>query len=214
VSRIWHLRKRKLDQTVRDYARRSPVMDCLGCTDMGDEWRTMIGFTTRTLVKPPGGEVQRAGPVVIGIRYCQRFLGEAPHPFEIATVLFPSFVWHPNCNIHGCMCLGHPAPGISLDQILHQTWAGLTFHMSAVNTERYQVANPAAAAYVRDNATQFPITGKGLFEEPDAGWADSPWFAAADPAIEEQFRILSSGHNASGSSPPGGEPPATERRGA
>jgi hypothetical protein len=213
MSRIWESKKRKLTETVDEYARRSPVMDCLGCWDMGEEWRAIIRFLTRTLVKPPGGEVQRAGPVVIGFRYCQRFLGEAPHPFEIATVLFPSFVSHPNCNLQGCMCLGHPAPGISLDQILHQTWAGLTFHMSAVNTERYQVANPAAAAYVRDNATQFPITDKGLFEEPDAGWKSSPWFAAADPAIEDPFRISPSGRSLPGNLPSSDEPPLTERRG-
>jgi hypothetical protein len=182
------MKKQSLEKTVREYAARSPVMSCLNCHDMGPEWRTMVGFSTKTLVKSPGREIERVGPVVLGIRYHERMLSEAPHPFEIVTVLFPNFVFHPNATIQGSICLGHPSPAISMDQILHQTWAALTFHMSAVNTERFEAANREAAVYVRDNAPQFPITVKGLFEEPDAEWAKSGWFAPANPEIEEQFR--------------------------
>jgi hypothetical protein len=187
MSRIWQMKKQSLEKAVREYAKRSPVMNCLTCMDLGEEWRTVVGFSTKTLVKAPGRELERVGPVVLGIRYTSRFLSEAPHPFELVTVLFPSFVFHPNCLPHGPMCLGHPMPGIGMDQILHQTWAGLTFHMLAVNTELYEAANREAAAYVRDNATSFPITRKGLFETPDAAWETSGWFAPSHNGVEEQF---------------------------
>jgi hypothetical protein len=183
VHRIWQERKRVNERIVRDFARRSPVMACLRCVDLGLEWRTVVAFNTKTLVNEGNDSIRRAGPVLVGIRYLERYLSEAPDPMEIATVLRPHGVFHPNCSSAGAICLGHPTPGISMELILHQLWSGLTFNMKTVNTRPGQVVNPEAAVYVRASAGQFPITTKGLFEEPDGELLSNEWHVRFDPRI-------------------------------
>jgi hypothetical protein len=184
---------------VRDYARRSPVMTCLGCAGIGAEWRTMVAFDTKTLVRDAEGTIRRAGPVVVGIRYSERFLSEAPHPFELAAILEPRGVFHPNCDPVGAMCLGHPTPGISLEVILNQVWAGLAFNLKLVNTRPGEVANREAAEYVRACAEQFPITRRGLFEDPEEELRNRDWHAAFDrgaAGVEEQLARSGMGEGA------------------
>jgi hypothetical protein len=168
MSRIWEQKKRSLEQVLREFAEKSPVLSVISTHDGGPEWRAVIMLDVQTLVKSPRGEVQRIGPVVAGIRYHERFTAEAPHPMEIVTILEPWRPFHPNIDsFSGAMCLGAPSAGIPLGLILHQTWHGLMFNMKAVNTRFGHVVNPFAAEYVRANAHLFPITRKGLFEEPD-----------------------------------------------
>ncbi len=143
----------------------------------------MVAFDTKTLVADGNGTIRREGPVVLGIRYHERFLSEAPHPMELVTVLQPNDVFHPNCAGSGAFCLGHPAAGISLEWILHQLWAGLTFNMKAVNTRPGEIVNPEAAVYVRANAHQFPITKRGLFEQPDEDLRNGHWHVLFDPLL-------------------------------
>lgn len=183
MSRIWKERKRANERIIRDYAARSPVMRFLGSMDFDEEWRTIVAFDTKTLVSDGNGTVRRDGPVVLGLRYHERFLSAAPHPMELVTVLEPSRVFHPNCSDSGALCLGHPAAGISLELIWHQVWAGLMFNMKTVNTRPGQIVNPEAAVYVRANAHQFPITTRGLFEQPDADLRNSNWHILFDPQV-------------------------------
>lgn len=183
MNRIWQERKRANERIVRDYAARSAVMKFLGCMDFDAEWRTIVAYDTKTLVDDGNGMIHRDGPVVIGVRYHERFLSEAPHPMEIVTVLEPRAVFHPNCSGSGALCLGHPAAGISLELILNQVWAGLMFNMKTVNTRPGQIVNAAAAVYVRANAHQFPITRRGLFEDPDQDLRNSHWHVLFDPQV-------------------------------
>ena len=170
TEKIWDLKKRSLRQELEDVGRRSPVVQVVWVRDHGDELRAVVRLHTETLVRPPGGPVGRGGPVVLGLRYHRRFLAEAPVPWEIVTVLAPSFPFHPNINPAGALCLGHPPPGISLTQILHMAWAAVVFNLRLVNTVDWQGLNPEAAAYVRAHKEDFPLTPMGLFEaaRPDA----------------------------------------------
>ena len=78
-------------------------------------------------------------------------MSEAPAPYEIATILSPRFVFHPNVSAAGALCLGHPPPGLPLGEILHMVWAALVFNLRVVNTTEWQGFQPEAAVYVRAN---------------------------------------------------------------
>ena len=181
MGRIWEVKKQANERLVRDYAARSPVMQFLGSMDFGEEWRAIVAFNTKTLVRDKDGTVRRAGPVVLGIRYHERFLTVTPHPMEVVSVLQPSSIYHPNCSDSGALCIGHPAPGIPLDLILHQVWAGLMFNMKTVNTQPGQIVNPEAALYVCANAHLFPISTRGMFEQPDDELRNGDWHISFDP---------------------------------
>jgi len=165
TTRIWNLRKDKIQRTLKTFAEDSPVMTLLEMHDIGDEIRAIVQFDTKTLVKPPGRDVERAGPVVTGIRYHQDFQSQAPTPWELVTVLFPMPVYHPNVNPNGGLCLGKPPANVPMDLILHTTWAGLVLNTRLVTTTDWRVFNPDAAAYVRSHSDQFPLTERGLLEK-------------------------------------------------
>lgn len=183
MSRIFDIKKRTNEELLRDVAARSPVMILIGTQDRGDEWRALIAFNTKTLVSDGDGSVRREGPVVAGIRYHERFLSEAPHPMEIATVCQPNNVWHPNISPAGGCCLGHPSAGVSLDLVVHQLWAAFAFNMKIINTRSGEIVNPEAAVYVRANAHMFPLTKRGLFEPPDDELKNDDWRFLFDPAL-------------------------------
>jgi hypothetical protein len=171
----WRKRKQELEQTLQRYAEESPVLTALGSEDLGHEWRTVVSLDTKTLVITSSGEIERAGPVIAGIRYHERFLSQAPHPFEIAVLFEPRRVFHPNCDYMGTICLGHPAAGLPLDLILNQVWAGVNFNMQFVNTNYGRIMNPHAAEYVRANAPKLPLTRRGLFETAEPELANPTW---------------------------------------
>lgn len=162
--RIWQAKKKALRAQLEEFQRRSAVLKVLHVEDLGEEVRAVVGFETHTLVMPPGGKVQRMGRVVAGIRYHEDFLTQAPMPAEIVTLLEPLFIWHPNVAPNGALCLGHPPPMISLEQILHMTWAAITFNMRVVNAIEWQGFNPRAAGFVKANPGMFPLDSRGLFE--------------------------------------------------
>ena len=163
MSRIWEEKKKSLEARLQDFAKRSDAVMPMVTYDQGDEWRAVVLLDAQTLVQRADGTVATAGPVVLGIRYHERFLSEAPHPLEIVTILQPR-VFHPNANAAGAMCLGHPHAGLTLDAILHQVWAGLAFNMKSVNTLPGEILNREAANFVRANACRFPLNRRGLFE--------------------------------------------------
>jgi hypothetical protein len=65
--------------------------------------------------------------------------------------------------------LGQPA--IRLQEIIHMTWAALTFNLRLLDTVEWHGLNAQAAAYVRANRNHFPLTECGLFEHECCGEA-------------------------------------------
>jgi hypothetical protein len=163
---IWDRKKKALRAELDEFARRSPILSVKWFEDCGDEVRALLGFDTQTLVKSPGGHVQTCGPVLVGCRYHARFLGEAPVPYELISILEPRFVFLPNASPAGALCLGHPGPGISLMEILHLTWAALTVNLRVTDLVTWHALNVEAAAFVRANQERFPLTERGLLEAP------------------------------------------------
>ncbi|NLX99627.1 MAG: hypothetical protein GXY83_26135 [Rhodopirellula sp.] len=164
MSRVFQSKKKSLTQTAQQFSARSPAMKLIRIDACDDEWRALVMLDTKTLAQRSDGTIKTASPIVIGIRYHERFLAEAPHPCEIVTVFQPVGVFHPNCARSGAMCLGHPPAGLGLDFILHQVWAGLNYNMRTVNTRPFEVLNRDAAEFVRNNAERFPLSTRGLFE--------------------------------------------------
>lgn len=165
--RSWELKKAKLRRTLDDFVLRSPNLKLHYSDDLGDELRTVVEFAVPTLVRLPGDQPRLLGPVVCGIRYHRDFMSLPPIPWEIVTVLEPLFVYHPSVNAGAGLCIGHPVANLTMEEILHTTWAGLVFNSRIINTIDWQVFNPHAASYVR-NAPEgtFPITPRGLMEAP------------------------------------------------
>jgi hypothetical protein len=188
-NKIWQMRKDRIRQSLIELAGRSPVLSLVGHADCGSETRSIVAFNTKTLVRRQDGTIDRAGPVVIGIRYHRRFLTEVPHPMEIVTVLEPRSIFHPNATA-ATFCLGHPPVGITIETVVNQVFAGLMFNMNIVNTLPGQIVNPEAANYVRSTAKQFPLTRKGLFENPDEDLANSNWQAIFDPKLHTPLEML------------------------
>jgi hypothetical protein len=164
MSRMFEVKQQSLERDLERYGRGS-AMAVLGAVSTAEEWRALVEFRTKTLVKGLDDSVTTAGPVVCGIRYLERFLWQAPHPMEIVTVLQPPRIFHPNCSASGAMCLGHPGPGLSLETILNQIWAGLNLNMKVVDTRPGNIANGEAAAWVVANTHLFPLSRKGLLED-------------------------------------------------
>jgi hypothetical protein len=135
--------------------------------ETADEYRSIWLLAIRTLVQRSDGTVTSRGPVLVGLRYHESFLAEAPDPCEILSVLLPPRLYHPNATPGGVFCLGRPAPGLSLEFILSQAWAGLSLNMRTVNTRSGDILNAEAAQFVRANASRFPLTQRGMFEPPD-----------------------------------------------
>ena len=163
-DKIWNLKKRSLLAELRDLEDRSAVLHVLETQDLAAEVRMLLRFDTATLVQPPDGVVRCQGPVVAGCRYHQRFLSEVPLPWEIVSILSPLFVFHPNINSAGALCLGHPPPAVRLQEIMHMTWAALVFNLRLVDTVEWHGLNPQAAAFVRANQHRFPLDACGLCE--------------------------------------------------
>ena len=148
VHRIWQIRKQTEIAALRRLCDQSPVMKLVAVYETEDEFRVVLEFQTQTLVLE-SDEVVLAGPVLVGLRYLSEFLSAAPHPMEIATILRPHEIFHPNAAPQGAICLGHVAAGFTCESVMHLIWAGLNLNMSVVGLEPGQTINPAAAAFVR-----------------------------------------------------------------
>jgi hypothetical protein len=151
-----------------DIAERSESAKLMDISAGGEEWRSVWLFHTSTLVQRPDGSIRKDGPVMFGIRYHMSFLSEAPDPLSLVTLFMPSRVFNPNVAIGtGVLCLGHPQAGVSLEWIMHLSWAAITLNMRHVTTRWGEILNADAARFVRANAERLPLTAKGIFEEPD-----------------------------------------------
>jgi len=183
----WDWKKQAILRELQQTAARSRVLTVLNIHDGGNEVQAVVEFCYPTLVKRGDRDVSLAGPVVVGLRYGAHLLSVAPHPLELAAILAPA-PFHPNCSPHGLLCLGHPTSGISLESVLHQVWAAVTFNMKCINVRPGEVMNRDAADFVRLNPERFPLTAEGLFEAtPVSDPCDSVrlarWFT--DTSVQE-----------------------------
>lgn len=166
MQKIWQVRKQREIDSLRAASELSPVMYLVALHETDDEIRALLHFDTRTLVTR-SGQIALAGPVLVGLRYLREFLSAAPDPLEIATILQPGGIYHPNAAPSGAICLGHVQAGFACESVLHLLWAGLNLNMSVVSLGHDEVINRDAAAFVRSRLNDFPISNKGLFEAPD-----------------------------------------------
>ena len=160
----WKWKKQSIRGELEKVARRSRLLSVIGINELPDEVQSIVQYQHPTLVKDDADRIQLAGPVVVGIRYSQRMLSEAPHSMEIAAVFAPQGIHHPNCGPTGQICLGHPTPGLSMEQILHQVWALIAWNMRSVNIRPGEYINREAALYFLAHRAEFPLTEAGLYE--------------------------------------------------
>jgi hypothetical protein len=163
-TRAWRSKKQSILRDLEIESSRSPIFKVLDAVDLGPEIRALSVFLIPTLVAPRRGEVRTQGPVVVNLRYHQRWQDVPPLPWEPVTVLFPEDFFHPNAHLGGGLCLGSPPAGIPMEAIIHLTFAALTFQ--SANPIEWQGLNPAAAGFVRRQADAFPLVPSGLYEAP------------------------------------------------
>jgi len=166
-SRAWTLKAENVVSELRRLSQ-GPNLQLLEVQRWSAEVRAVLLMKTQTLVRVPGQAPTLLGPVVAGFRYHERWLREAPIPWEVMTILDPVHAFHPSIAPSGGLCLGHPPANFSVESVFHLAWAGVVFNMRIVNTIDWQVFRPEAAAYVRANHARFPITRRGLMEPPEA----------------------------------------------
>jgi hypothetical protein len=165
-NRRWECKKESVRRDLDAATAKSRVFKVLDVSTRSDEVRAVVCYEIATLVPPlPDGTMRVDGPVIVGLRYARRFLGEPPLPWEVATVLCPQ-LFHPNCHASGGLCLGEQSvfAGFTMAAVVHLVFASLTF--TSFNTREWEGLNPNAARYVRDHASAFPLFSSGLFEEP------------------------------------------------
>lgn len=163
-GRAWRLKKETIRSDLRDAAERSPVLEVLDIFDFPDEIRAIVAFSVPTLVAPKKDEVRVEGPVIVAVRYHASFIRVPPVPWEITTILHPLDVFHANIHLSGGLCIGKPPAGISMESILHLTFAAIT--LQSYNPVEWEGLNPIAADFIRRHVDSWPIVDSGLFEDP------------------------------------------------
>ena len=144
-----------------------PNLELLELGRLPAEVRAVLLLKTPTLVRLPGQAPVLGGPVVVGFRYHEKWLSQAPVPWEVITILEPFDIFLPSVSPAGGLCLGHPPANFSVESVLHLTWAAVVVNMRITNTVDWQIFRPEAAAYLRSNKEKFPITRRGLMEPPE-----------------------------------------------
>src|SRR6476620_8849824 len=94
-SRAWML---KAEHVVSELQRLSqgPNLQILEVQRWPAEVRGVVLLKTQTLVRLPGQAPTLWGPVMVGFRYHERWLREAPVPWEVMTILEPVHAFHPS----------------------------------------------------------------------------------------------------------------------
>jgi hypothetical protein len=175
VSRAWALRSAHIESEIKRFE--GPNLQLLELARMPAEVRAVLLLKTPTLVRRPGQAPTLRGPVVVGFRYHEKWLSQAPIPWEVMTILEPVDIFLPSVSRGGGLCLGHLAANFSVESVLHLTWAAVVVNMRITNTIDWQVFRPDAAAFLRSHADKFPITRRGLMEPPE----DAPRFPEESP---------------------------------
>ncbi len=188
-DRLWNRKRIAMVEELEKLAEESPILEIASIEHRVDEVRAVLALEIPTMVTPMNSEVRLDGPVVVGIRFTQRFCTVPPLPWEIVTVLHPLDVYHPNIDSRGsgALCLGSPPAGISLAEIVHLTYAALT--LASFSPQEWRGLHAAASRFTREHAEQFPIIETGLLESPPEGFHRPFAPVAADVAARIAARI-------------------------
>jgi len=120
--------------------------------------RYLARYDCRGLVRTASGEVREANSFTVAVRFGSDHLRRC-RPWEIATVIDPPNVQHPNVAGHA-ICVGHLGPGTQLVEILTQIYEILTFRKITMRED--DCLNPAICAWARDNQAMFPTDDRPL----------------------------------------------------
>ena len=140
-------------------ANESNLLELLPGPDGSDPPETYIArFKCETALRGEDGQVQ-TGPaeIHVGIRFPEDYQRRPPEPGEIATLLFPMNIFHPNIVFTG-ICLGRVYLGMSLVDILYQCFEIFGYE----NWSSSDHLNPEAARWARAHQDLFPIERRPL----------------------------------------------------
>src|SRR6187401_1940928 len=87
-SRAWALKSQHVVSELRRLAL-GPNLQLLELGQLPLEVRAVVLLKTPTLVGRPGQAPAFRGPVVVGFRYHEKWLSQAPVPWEVMTILEP-----------------------------------------------------------------------------------------------------------------------------
>jgi hypothetical protein len=139
----------------RALAQASDILS-LDCLPTGQHFRAH--FACRGLVKDPGGSIREADAFHVGIFFGADYLRTA-NPWEVLTLLAPLNTFHPNVSFGApFICPGHITPGMSLVDLLYQTYEILTYQKMTANN----AFNRDACSWARANQARFPIDRRPL----------------------------------------------------
>lgn len=112
-------------------------------------------FHCKGLVRTHNGEIQEANCFEVGIYFPPDYLRRVD-PVEVLTWFGPRQVWHPNiCDRAPLICIGRLAPGMSLTDIIHQTYEVISYQK--VTPREDDALNKDACAWVRNNPDRLPL---------------------------------------------------------
>jgi hypothetical protein len=128
----------------------------LDCLSSGQHF--VAHFTCKGLVKDPDGLVKEADSFHVGFFLGADYLRSA-NPYEVLTLLAPLNTFHPNVSFGApFICPGHITPGMSLVDLLYQTYEILTYQKMTANN----AFNQDACSWARANQARFPIDRRPL----------------------------------------------------
>ena len=97
ASKAWALKSEHVVSEIQRLAA-GPNLRLLELGRLASEVRAVLLLKTPTLVCQPGQAPAFRGPVVVGFRYHERWLSQAPVPWEVMTILEPLDIFLPSVS--------------------------------------------------------------------------------------------------------------------
>jgi hypothetical protein len=116
-------------------------------------------FLCKGLVRERDGVIKEAENWRVGIWFPPHYLRRIGQ-FDVLRMFTPN-AWHPNISRElPLICIGHIVPGMTLVDILYQTFEVLSYHK--FNPREDDCLNPVACAWAREHQHLFPIDRRPL----------------------------------------------------
>ena len=159
--------ERFLQQQLKDGLALARESDILDVVPMGmPANRYLVHLTCTGLVRQKDGLIAEAHEFLAGIQFQAEYLRSAD-PFQVVTWLGPRNVWHPNIAANApLICVGHPAPGTTLVDLIYQIWEIVTWNRVTMRED--DALNHEACQWARANLVRTPIDTRPLKRRPMA----------------------------------------------